>query len=484
MHHDTEFLVYSKGKNLLLYSLEITEDIDNFIKPIYFSRDHNRNPAKILKEKDKLCSKIKSLMKLYKTKKSKKILIRIRKMMYKSFDNPVLLSYNNQFLTMYKTLIQDEEECERIDILKLHRTMVFNEIKFSNDMHKIRNIALPYNPKNNYLLLSIDGVIHKYDIATKEMLFSFKASAYRTMQIHDDDQKILTCDSSVVKIWKFEKDNPELVTSLPFEDKIERFFASNSGDYYVGLFQDQSGFKVYKQKLTEHWHCRERIIITSVDFTVDGEAFLAGTNEGKVHLYDLKGKKPIGDISIGRGKAIGFISVLDEKLSCIASEDPAVYITPLEQGVKDPFKLETNKSKVTCMKTSGDRRFIVIGFSDNTIEFWKYFPEKADFTLLKEIKEDFQLFDIDPLCSSMLILNPRCRDISFHLIEWEWDTATIDEDLQNINLDFDALKEDDLLSQVSPEEIKVGKGKSKVGSAKPKVDISDGEGKKRSQTAC
>lgn len=70
--------------------------------------------------------------------------------------------------------------------------MVFNEIKFSNDLNKIRNVCLPSNPDSNYLLLSIDGVIHKYDISTKELLFSFKASAYRTMQIFDNDQKILT----------------------------------------------------------------------------------------------------------------------------------------------------------------------------------------------------------------------------------------------------------------------------------------------------
>lgn len=58
-----------------------------------------------------------SLLKLYKKKKSRKFLIRIRKMMYKCFDKPVLLSYNNAFLTLYKTLIQDDKECSRIDII-------------------------------------------------------------------------------------------------------------------------------------------------------------------------------------------------------------------------------------------------------------------------------------------------------------------------------------------------------------------------------
>ena len=219
VQHDSQFLAYAKGKDVIMHSLEVPEEIDEFIKPVYFSKDHQRNPSKIVKEKDQLCSKIMSLLKSYKTKnKSRKFLVRIRKMMYRCFDKPVLLSYNNAFLTLYKTLIQDDKDCSRIDIIKLHKTMKFNEIKFSNDLHKIRNISLPCNPDNNYMLFSIDGVIHKYDISTKEMLFSFKASAYRTMQIYDNDNKILTCDSGQVKIWDFSSENTELLTSLKSEE--------------------------------------------------------------------------------------------------------------------------------------------------------------------------------------------------------------------------------------------------------------------------
>ena len=54
VHTDTEFLIYGKGRNFIMYSLEVPVDIDVFIKPIYFSRDHNRNPMKIVKEKDRL----------------------------------------------------------------------------------------------------------------------------------------------------------------------------------------------------------------------------------------------------------------------------------------------------------------------------------------------------------------------------------------------------------------------------------------------
>lgn len=47
-------LLYAKGKGLGVYSLEVPEELANFIKPIYFSKDHNRNPGRIVKEKDRL----------------------------------------------------------------------------------------------------------------------------------------------------------------------------------------------------------------------------------------------------------------------------------------------------------------------------------------------------------------------------------------------------------------------------------------------
>lgn len=475
VHHEAEYLVYANGKSIVMYSLLVPDDIDDFIKPIYYSRDHQRNPAKIVKEKDKLCNKIMSLLKLYnKKKRSKKFLIRIRKMMYKCFDMPVLLSYNNAFLTLYKTLIQDEKEWERIDIIKLHKTMVFNEIKFSNDLHKIRNISLPSNPSNNYLLLSIDGVIYKYDISTKELLFSFKASAYRAMQIYDNDQKILTCDSNQVKIWSFDNDNTELLTSLPIEDKIEKFYAPKETKekaklVYVGVFQGKPGFKVYKDKLSEYWQCKDGIHVTCCDFTQSWDAFIAGTTEGSVVLYEFKDKSKVGDVAIGDSSAIKEIWILDDKYVWVATEEPSVYVCPLGNASKLPNKLQTNPNKIMWMKTSWERSMVIIGFEDNTIEFWKYRGnEKLE--MLKEIKEDFYLFDVDSLCSSMLILNPQGRDFEYHIIEWEWDTTAIEKDLQNINLDLDNLKAEDLNDSDSEQ--------------KMKKYVSDGKGKKRSQTAC
>lgn len=38
-------------------------------------------------------------------------------------------------------------------------------------MHKIKFLELSAEVENNFMLLAIDGVIYKYDLASKELLF-------------------------------------------------------------------------------------------------------------------------------------------------------------------------------------------------------------------------------------------------------------------------------------------------------------------------
>ena len=47
-------------------------------------------------------------------------------------------------------------------------------MKFTNDMNRVRFISLSSEREHNYMMISIDGVVYKYDLSSKEMLFSFK----------------------------------------------------------------------------------------------------------------------------------------------------------------------------------------------------------------------------------------------------------------------------------------------------------------------
>ena len=51
---------------------------------------------------------------------------------------------------------------------------MFDELRFSNDINKIKFIELSSASENNYVMLAIDGTVYKYDLASREMIFSFK----------------------------------------------------------------------------------------------------------------------------------------------------------------------------------------------------------------------------------------------------------------------------------------------------------------------
>lgn len=91
------------------------------------------------------------------------------------FENKSLISSNSQFLRLHKMLMMHEiPSCPIIGVSEFVKIGIFDEIKFTNDLHKIKFVCLSSEMENNYMMLAIDGTVYKYDLASKEMLFSFK----------------------------------------------------------------------------------------------------------------------------------------------------------------------------------------------------------------------------------------------------------------------------------------------------------------------
>lgn len=105
----------------------------------------------------------------------------------------------------------------RSSILDLKKLTVYDDIKFSNDLHKIKYIDVGSSIANNFMLISIDGTIYKYDLASHELLYQFKASAFRGMQVFDNDQKIISADQNQIKLWEMKvvkgEDQVQQITS-------------------------------------------------------------------------------------------------------------------------------------------------------------------------------------------------------------------------------------------------------------------------------
>jgi hypothetical protein len=85
--------------------------------------------------------------------------------------------------------------CPKVTIDQIERISIFDEIKFSNDLHRIKFIELSSEVENNFMMLAIDGTIYKYDLASKELLFSFKSQAFKSMKLYDGDTNMLAADS-------------------------------------------------------------------------------------------------------------------------------------------------------------------------------------------------------------------------------------------------------------------------------------------------
>ena len=66
---------------------------------------------------------------------------------------------------------------ERLDLENIIKIGSFDELKFANDLHRIRFVQLSSGLESSFMLLTIDGTVYKYDLATKELLFSFKSQA-------------------------------------------------------------------------------------------------------------------------------------------------------------------------------------------------------------------------------------------------------------------------------------------------------------------
>ena len=77
---------------------------------------------------------------------------------------------------MYKLLLQESNPKYSLDKVDyIQKIAVFDEIKFHNDLHRIRFLELASQPENNYMVLAIDGTVYKYNLGTKELIMQFKS---------------------------------------------------------------------------------------------------------------------------------------------------------------------------------------------------------------------------------------------------------------------------------------------------------------------
>ena len=86
-------------------------------------------------------------------------------------------------------------------------------------------------PHRNFVLISMDGTIYKYDLVTKQLLFHFKSLSQLECILYDRDDKLLVASENSVRLWDYidGQEDAELWAIQEFnteEEKVKRVFVN------------------------------------------------------------------------------------------------------------------------------------------------------------------------------------------------------------------------------------------------------------------
>jgi len=65
------------------------------------------------------------------------------------------------------------------------------------------------------MLIAMDGIVYKYDLVSRELLFQYKTACNRGMVLYDFDDKLFVASKSEMCLWDFydaKDEAPELIS--------------------------------------------------------------------------------------------------------------------------------------------------------------------------------------------------------------------------------------------------------------------------------
>lgn len=147
--------------------------------------------------------------------------------------------------------------------------------------------------------MTIDGSVFKYDLATRDLLFSFKTQAMKGLVLYDRDTRLLAADAHQLKLWEFnhEKDDaPELITVQQQDPlKVEAVFVNKVGASTYHVTTCRNMFEVYDFNLDINFHGKvgdEGTTIQCIEF--NQVSMFIGTDKGKIHKFSIDTKLEVG----------------------------------------------------------------------------------------------------------------------------------------------------------------------------------------------
>lgn len=224
-----------------------------------------------------------------------------------AISNPFKLKANREFLMLQKILLRDArgnnkgQDVQRLcPLTTWHSTkrieVYDDELAYLGKDGHISGVQMSSEPHRNFFLAVINSVIYKYDLVSKELLFSFRAKASREMILYDGDDKLCVASDDVIRLWDFydkKEQPPEMWSSHEFQNEtIQRVFL-NEGSKGTFVFVVVTDCKCYIFEERLEVRCEVNIgaqygTITVAAFNADSTQAYFGTSNGFIACWDMK----------------------------------------------------------------------------------------------------------------------------------------------------------------------------------------------------
>ena len=125
------------------------------------------------------------------------------------------LKANRELMMLQKVLLRDasktpamkdlQANCPLVGVEGLKRVEVYDdELTFVSQDATIDFVQMSSEPHRNFFLIGMSGIIYKYDLVTKELLFQFKSDVRKSMHLYDKDDKLVVSNEEEIRIWDFD----------------------------------------------------------------------------------------------------------------------------------------------------------------------------------------------------------------------------------------------------------------------------------------
>lgn len=141
-------------------------------------------------------------------------------------NNRYKLKANRELMMLQKILLSDAKavrppqkdyqlSCPLVGVQGVKRIEIYDdELTFSSPLSRIDDVAMSSEPHRNFFLIAMDGLIYKYDLVSKELLFQFNTNA-KIIYLYDADDKLVVASENEIRLWDFydhKEEAPELIT--------------------------------------------------------------------------------------------------------------------------------------------------------------------------------------------------------------------------------------------------------------------------------